>query len=225
MKKIIEILKKHKKLNSCVSSIFNFIAFNRFKKNGKTNKIKKNKSLFYKCKIIIKGKNNIIEFGNMCLFKNMIININGDNNYIKIGQEVIGKNVDICVEDNSNKLLVDDYTYFAGNIHIAITEGKKVCIGKKCLFSNSIVIRTGDSHSVLDNSTKKRINVAKDVIINDHVWVTERVLILKGSIISSDTIVASNSVITKQFFNPNVILGGCPTRILKENITWEKDRI
>ncbi|MBQ8892257.1 MAG: hypothetical protein IJ068_05320 [Bacilli bacterium] len=154
----------------------------------------------------------------------MIINITGNNNIVNIGKEVSGNNVDICIQDDNNELVIGDNTYFAGNIHFALTEGKKINIDKDCLFSNSIVVRTGDSHSIVDMKSKKRVNLAKAVTIGNHVWITERVLILKGTLIGNDSIVASNSVITKEWPQTNVVLGGGTTRILKNNINWSNER-
>ncbi|MBP2659028.1 MAG: hypothetical protein H6Q69_2060 [Firmicutes bacterium] len=39
------------------------------------------------------------------------------------------------------------------------------------MFSHDVHIRNGDSHSIIDLQTKKRINFSKDIIIGDHVWI------------------------------------------------------
>lgn len=220
--KFKKYLHKHE-IISTILSFFVFLLLNK-KRIKKDNYINIKKSFFYKSKFIIYGKNNKIEFDDLCFFKNSTIIIKGNNNFIRFGKEINGNNVNITIENNNNSLLVGDKTYFAGEIHIGITEGTNVVIGNDCLFSNGISIRTGDSHSVLDKKTRKRINFAKNVTINNHVWITERVLLLKGALINNDSIVASNSVVTKQFNDSNIIIGGSPAKVIKDNITWDIDR-
>ena len=47
------------------------------------------------------------------------------------------------------------------------------------------------------------------------------VKIFKDVSIADNTVVANGSVVTKSFDKENVLLGGCPAKILKENINWE----
>lgn len=68
------------------------------------------------------------------------------------------------------------------------------------MFSNDVEIRNGDSHSIVDMHTKKRINSASSVEINDHVWLTAHVRVLKGSVIPSNSIVANSGVVTSKFY-------------------------
>ena len=107
---------------------------------------------------------------------------------------------------------------------LAVIEGCSITLGSDCLLSSDIMVRTGDSHSVLDTNGK-RINRSKDVVLSDHVWVGNRAILLKGSEIGRDSIVASGGIITKAFHTTNVVLGGNPARIIKENINWDSNRI
>lgn len=46
--------------------------------------------------------------------------------------------------------------------------------------------------------------------------------ILKGSVISDDSIVAYRSLITGQKFDQeNVIIGGAPAKVIKNSVGWE----
>lgn len=38
-------------------------------------------------------------------------------------------------------------------------------------------------------------------------------------------VIISRSVVTKQNNNESVIIGGTPAKIIKDNITWERERI
>ena len=224
-KRIKEILESKSMFTKIISNVYNFIFFNKKKIKGKNNRINISGSFFKNTSITVIGNNNSIVFKNLCYVQNTKITIYGDNNVINISDKVFIKDGDIYLEDNENILKIDTRTIIAGKTHIAITEGKQVSIGNRCMFSNNVVIRTGDSHSIIDNITQQRINNAKNVKIGNHVWVTQNVTILKGSQISDDSIVATGSVVTKKFENNNIIIGGNPSKKIKDNINWKQERI
>ena len=97
-------------------------------------------------------------------------------------------------------------------MHIACIEGKKVHIGERCLFSDSITFRTGDSHSILDNSGK-RINKAKDITIGDRVWIGQQVTVLKGTPVGANSIVGTGSLLTGKMYDSNSIIAGVPAKV------------
>ena len=96
-------------------------------------------------------------------------------------------------------------------------------VGDDCMISSNVIIRTGDSHSILDRNYA-RINRAANVTIGDHCWIAEGVRIMKGVILKSDIIVGSNSVVTSSF-PPNVIVAGNPGKVIKNEVYWTKDRL
>lgn len=71
----------------------------------------------------------------------------------------------------------------------------------------------------------ERINYAQNIIIDDHVWVASHVSILKGTHVARDSIVATRAVVTKPFAHSNVIIGGSPARIIKDGVSWTRERI
>jgi acetyltransferase-like isoleucine patch superfamily enzyme len=77
---------------------------------------------------------------------------------------------------------------------------------------------TSDCHSILDLSTKARINPAKDIIIGDRVWFGAPVKVLKGAVIGNDAVVASGAIVTSGNYQSNSILAGSPARIVKSGI-------
>jgi acetyltransferase-like isoleucine patch superfamily enzyme len=177
----------------------------------------------------IAGNDNKIFIDNTCTLNNVKIYIRGNSNKIVINQYCIfncqlnsGILWNIYIEDNNNTLIIGERSVFH-DVHLALTEGKLIKIGKDCLFSSDIDVRTGDSHSIL--SEGKRINPARSVAIEDHVWIGAHCSILKGSVIPDNSIVATRSVVTKSFFKSGVILAGNPAEIIKEGINWQHERI
>ena len=92
------------------------------------------------------------------------------------------------------------------------------------MFSSLIEFRTGDSHSIIDVVSKKRINYAQDVIIGNHVWIGAHSKILKGVTIGDNSIIGTNSLVTKNILK-NSIAAGIPAKVLKSNVDWLRARI
>ena len=97
---------------------------------------------------------------------------------------------------------------------------RKVSIGSGCLWSSGL-LTTSDYHSILSVSTGKRINNPKDVTIGNRVWFGVDFLILKGTSIGNDSVIAAKSVVTSGIYEDNVVLAGNPARVVRKNIYWD----
>lgn len=154
------------------------------------------------CHFIIRGRQNHLFIDEGCNLTGLRILLEGDNNSIHIGKNVI-------VNASTAKPTV-----------MNAVEGTNIFIGDECLFSNNIEIHTSDYHSILSIDSFDRINPAKDICLEERVWVGLRSIILKGTHLSSDTIVGAGSVVAGNFKESNVIIVGCPACIRKNNIKW-----
>ena len=103
---------------------------------------------------------------------------------------------------------------------------EKIFIGKDCLFSWGIKMRTSDGHSVIDLNLDKAVNLPADIYIGDHVWMGEDVKILKGIYIPNNCVLGGFSVITKSFSkkDSNSVIAGFPAKVVKSNITWDRKK-
>lgn len=59
--------------------------------------------------------------------------------------------------------------------------------------------------------------------IGNHVWLGEKVTILKKAKIPDGCIVGTCSVVTRRFEEDNVLIAGNPAEIRKKNVFWERD--
>lgn len=103
-------------------------------------------------------------------------------------------------------------------------EGRNIIVGCNCIFSNNIELHTTDYHSILD-SQGNRTNIAKDIIIGNHVWVGLRCLILKGVLLADVCVVGAGSIVTKSMESPNTLIGGTPARSFRSPVYWDQNRI
>lgn len=150
-------------------------------------------ALFTKCNISVSGKNNVIAFGDMCQIRNVHISICGDNNIIDLGELCYIDGISICIEDSNNTISIGRHCYIHNHTEISAIEGTEIKIEEDCLFSSDIVVRTGDSHSIIDVKTKKRINSSQNITLGEHVWVGKRAMILKGSNIGANSVVGAGN--------------------------------
>lgn len=107
---------------------------------------------------------------------------------------------------------------FFCNSNCIINAGKKIYIGDNCTFGWGTTILDGDGHKIIFQGMEQPLY--KSITICDNVWLGSDVTILKGSIISQGSVVASKGCISKQFQDNNLLLGGY-NKILKRGISWE----
>ncbi|MBR6601892.1 MAG: acyltransferase [Bacteroidaceae bacterium] len=172
--------------------------------------------------IMIRGNNNSI----ICKSKlgGVKITVFGNDHKLLIEEDCIIKNAHFWFEDQDNRIIIKSKTTIE-EAHLAACETcTEIVIGNDCMLSSDIRIVTTDSHSIINVHDGERINHAKSVVIGDHCWIGTRVTINKGVEIGHNSVIASNTLVTKSFPN-NVVIGGIPGTILKEGISWLRERI
>jgi acetyltransferase-like isoleucine patch superfamily enzyme len=180
-------------------------------------------ALMKKTSILVNGVNNTIIIKDLSRLMNCNIYIQGNNNRIVINERVYLNQAELWIEDDNNKISIGEHTSIYGKTHLAAIEGTSIKIGNDCMIGDTH-FRTGDSHSIMDLNGK-RINMSKDIVIGDHVWVCTQAIILKGTTVANNCIVSAGALVTKKFSEENVILGGNPARIIRSNIDWSSERI
>ena len=173
----------------------------------------------------IVGDRNRITIGEGCIFYNLKFHIRGSDHVIEIGKNCrFTRGGLIWLEDDGCTLSIGQDTTMV-EVTIAVTEpGSKVVIGEECMFANDIDIRVGDSHSVIDTATSKRINFAENIVIDRHVWIAAHTVILKGVTIGENSVVATGAIVTRSC-EPGSILAGNPAKVIRSGVSWQRQRI
>ena len=167
-------------------------------------------------------KENSVEIFDKNKIKNCKIKIRGKNNSLKIERNVILRGVDIEIRGIDCSIVIGEESIIGNNVYISAREKDvKVEIGKNCMFSRNIKVMTSDGHDILEGN--ERINQAKDIVLENNVWLSDNVTLLKGSYISCGSIVATNSTVTKKFKEKNTIIAGSPAKVIKQNIKWREE--
>jgi|TARA_R110000787_G_scaffold89678_6_gene189716 acetyltransferase-like isoleucine patch superfamily enzyme len=141
------------------------------------------------------------------------------------GNVQIGK--DVC-------LLIDKGAYFEmGHFSCLGSSVLLICKNKIVLGSN---VRVGfqvqfidtSIHQLIDLTTNKKLPLNGSIFLDDNNWVGNRTTIMKNTKTPVNCITASNSLINKDYtpFGENILIGGLPAKLLKENISrdWEGER-
>lgn len=198
------------------------LRYGRIYLKGKNNRIL-NKGVLFKCKIRITGSNNRLIISKGAVLTNVEFDIIGDNNVVWLLENIQYSGGCIWMRENNNELKVKERSTIEGATFY-IEESTSIAIGADCMLSYGIELRTGDSHSVLKVSTNERINHAKNIVIQDTVWVGTDVNILKGVTVGENSVIAAHTVVTKDI-PPNTIHGGYTNRSLMDDIYWKLAKI
>ena len=221
------LLKKLALLRNLYGRYLAKIPFNFYTKNilGLNNTVKIDAKYIWKSSISIKGSNNVVTIAKAKMIRNLHIKIFGNNNKIHIANECQIKAGVIWIEGESNDCVIGEQTTIEAADFYLTEKFTKIEIGSDCMLADSIVFRTGDSHSILEMHTNRILNTAGSIVIGDHVWVGQGVTMLKNSFVGSGSVIGTRSLVCKSFEDENVILAGVPAKKIKSGIRWVRDRL
>jgi acetyltransferase-like isoleucine patch superfamily enzyme len=115
------------------------------------------------------------------------------------------------------EILIGDNVNIGDDCHISAVD--KIQIGNNVLTGKKILI-TDNSHGrfikeLLDIAPEERPVISKGpVIIEDNVWIGDKVSILPGVRIGKGSIIAANAVVTKNVASYSFV-GGVPAKVIK----------
>lgn len=144
----------------------------------------------------------------------------GKNSKLKIdGNFTIGDGVKIQLFEGAELLIggteFESTSGITSNCNLMVY--KNISIGKDFLCSWNVYITDCDWHKFNNNP------VNADVIIGNHVWIGNNCSILKGTNLGNNVVLSSYSKVINRTYPNDVLLGGVPAEILKENICWQRD--
>jgi len=175
-------------------------------------------------RIQFRGSYNTLVIEDGAALLNTTIRITGNHCSVVLKKHCYVTEVEIFVENNGCRVEIGEKTFVGRHTHIACTEdGSSLIIGGNGMISSYCQLRTGDSHSIT-GLEGNRINPAASVHIGEHCWLGEGCKVMKGVTLDHDTVVSTGSIVTKSF-ESNVLLGGIPAKVLKENINWNQKRL
>lgn len=120
-----------------------------------------------------------------------------------------------------------------GNMAGMASRGKLICTDKITLntyarIGSECQIFDTDFHQMINTATGERYEISKPITIGAYNYVGRWSSILKGTVTPNYCTIASNTLCNKDYtrFGNNVLIGGIPAKLLKENISrdWEGEK-
>lgn len=177
---------------------------------------------FNKSRIVIDGRGNKVAiYGELY---NTHIFIYGSNNTLVLDRKCRIHNTSITIRAENSIVSVDKLSTIGGGNIVCMGVNNKIIIGKRCMFSDSIDIWNSDSHPIYSLETEQIINVSKEIIIGDDVWIGKNSAVLKGVHIGNGAICGMKSLVTKDIPEKSLCVG-LPAKVIKSNIYWERKYI
>ena len=109
--------------------------------------------------------------------------------HIKLGEKTENRDT-LYLLAAGGSIEIGKHCFF--NTNCCITSVKRVKIGDNCKIGNNVVILDHD-HNYRDKCGPEFI--AEDVVIGNRVWIGANVVILRGSNIGDDSVIAAGSVV------------------------------
>jgi acetyltransferase-like isoleucine patch superfamily enzyme len=128
----------------------------------------------------------------------------------------------ICASDNCVRLtswpskqadaeiVIGDYCLISPGVRISAA--KSIRIGDNSMLAANVIISDSDWHGIYNRVRPFRCT--KPVIIENNVWLGERVIVTKGVTIGENSVIGAGSVVTKNI-PANSVAAGNPARIIK----------
>lgn len=101
----------------------------------------------------------------------------------------------------------------------------KIITHKKIIFGNDVLVSWDtkfmdtDFHQLNSDSNQA---IDEDIVVGDNVWISQDVLVVKGSVIANDCVIAAKSLVNKHLDKENTLYGGIPAKAIKGNILWKR---
>lgn len=168
-----------------------------------------------------------VKYGENCSFKRTakVENIQKNINAIRLNDNVLVEGR-LMVFKYGGLINIGNYVYIGEGSHIR--SGESIKIGDNVLISHNVNIIDTNSHEInyqeraeeyrkalKDEPSVRKGNVeTAPIIIENDVWISFGVTILKGVRIGQGAIIAANSVVTKDV-EPFTLVAGNPAKFIK----------
>lgn len=124
------------------------------------------------------------------------------------------------ISNSGNIIFSGDFTM--GNSTVVCE--KEISFGSNVMISWDDLIMDTDFHKIMEiENPEQVINLPSKVTIGDHTWIGCRAMILKGTYLANNTVVAAGSVISKDVTQENTIVGDT-NKILRKIFYGKNDK-
>jgi len=171
----------------------------------------KNDNIILKGKLKVKNKPmvNILDGSSLIIGDNVTLNSKNSNYHVNMFASV-----KIYTDKIGAKISIGNNTRIHGSCLHAY---ESIEIGENCLIAANCQIFDGSGHDTLLDDPSKRIDsngLIKPIIIGNDCWIGTSAIILPGTKLGNNCIVAAGSVVNGNF-EDNSLVGGNPAKFIK----------
>lgn len=170
------------------------------------------------CKLLL-GKNSCIAIRSQLSLNGNAKCMNGRSTIVRIdeggtlecGKSSVFYGGDIIIFKGAKLTIGDTFI----NSDCKIRCHQSISIGNGCAISHDLTVMDSDAHYL--NGEKK----TNPIVIEDHVWIGSRVMILNGVRVGEGAVIAAGSVVTKDV-PAHAVVAGVPARIINDYVEWSE---
>lgn len=196
----------------------------RVRLRGHDNRLSARGAWLQGCRIDVVGNHNRIDIAAGALLRGVHVYMRGDGHRLRIETAARLNAGSVCwFEDRDGCITIGRGTLIVAAALSVTEERGAIDIGADSMLAYDVEVRNGDSHPIFDLGSGERINPARDVHIEDHVWIGGRASILKGVRIGQGAVVALGAVVSRDV-PPHTLVAGVPARVIRTGIRWTAER-
>ena len=110
--------------------------------------------------------------------------------------------------------------YFTANGGSVIIAKKRIVFGENVMLGRNIIVYDSDFHKVYNSEGD--CSEPKEVVIEDNVWLTSNVTVLKGVTIKSGSLITAQTLIRKDIPEKSIVSGGASGKVISNTAHWER---
>lgn len=131
---------------------------------------------------------------------------------------------------NGDVSLYPGVQIFAQNATITIGNGTKINgtaqiialksieIGEGCYIAQGVIIRDNDGHKLSTDGTEPQLTCLP-IKIGNHCWLGQRSMVMKGTTLHNNVVVAAGAIVTKDM-DQRTLAAGMPAKSISSTVTW-----
>ena len=123
--------------------------------------------------------------------------------------------------DIKRNALIDSGFFFM-NVGSAIVCAKKISIGDDVWMGRGVIIYDSDFHRMLDENNEIR-NYPKEVCIGNHVWLTNQIMVQKGTHIGDGSVISPFTLVREDIPAHSLNVNGTLNKVVNSDIRWSSE--
>ncbi|WP_084038346.1 acyltransferase [Demequina sp. NBRC 110053] len=175
--------------------------------------------------ILFAGGNNSLIVHPEARLQKLSVRFDCNNAVLTIGANTNGRDLMLGLrlgEDAS--ITIGDNVTTTNTVIMSAVEGASITIGRDTMIASGCQVRTDDGHPIFDVHSGRRVNVARDITVGEHVWLGGESVLLGGASIGSGSVIGYRAIVTRSIPN-NVVAAGIPAKVIRKHIAWERPHL